>query len=127
MAEGASHIVQSIIAVDGGHYRNMQRHPQQCPHHVGPGAVAVDDLIAFLTDQVDQLAACSIDAAAHNVGGNTQCAGFVSKGAVPETDHAGSDGFVEILQQAQNMGFCAAGVAAADEVDHFHGWFLSSI
>lgn len=42
------------------------------------------------------------------------------KGAVPEADQLGGDGFVQILQQTQHMGLGPAGIAAADEVDDLH-------
>ena len=38
-----------------------------------------------------------------------------------EAHQLGGDGLIQMLQQAQHMGFCAAGVSAADEMNDLHG------
>ena len=120
-AEGAAHVVQLVVAVDGGDYRQSRGRAQQSPHHVGSGAVAVDDLVAAGLDVVCQFPPQPGDiVAAHDFGGNAHAPGLLGKGAVPEADELGGNGLVKVLQQAQNMGLGAAGVAAADEMDDFH-------
>ena len=85
-------------------------------------AVAVDELIPSLPDIVRQLPPqvrrMLLPAADH--GGDPHGPGLLGKGAVPEADQLGGDGFVQILQQTQHMGLGPAGVAAADEMDDLH-------
>ena len=114
-AERAAHVVQLIIAVHGANNGEAGCAAQQSTHHVGTGAVAVDDLIVSLFDICGQLTAQAGNVIApHDLGRDAHAAGFLGEGTVAETDHLGSNGFVQILQQAQHMGFCAAGVTAAD-------------
>ena len=58
--------------------------------------------------------------AAHNFGRNAHLPGLLGEGAVPEADQLGGDDLVQILQQAQDVCFGTARVAAADEMDDFH-------
>ena len=119
--EGAAHVVQLVVAVDGGHHRQARGLSQQRPDHIGPAAVAVDQLIPSLPDIVRQLppqVGDVVSAADH--GGDPHGPGLLGKGAVPEADQLGGDGFVQILQQTQHMGLGPAGIAAADEVDDLH-------
>ena len=128
MAEGAAHVVQLVVAVDRADHRQPRGTAQQRADHIGPGAVAVDQLVAALADIVRQLAADPEDiVAAADHGGDAEGAGLVCKGAVPETDQLGGDALIEVLQQTQHVGLGAAGVSAADEMDDFHKKaFLSS-
>ena len=115
MAQGAAHIVQLVITVNGTDYRQSRGAPQQGAHHVGAGAVAVDDLVATLLDIGGQLPTEPGNVvAAHDLRGDAHAAGLLCKGTVPEADHLGGDGLVQILQQTQYVGLGAAGVAAAD-------------
>ena len=119
--EGAAHVVQLVVAVDGGHHRQARGAPQQCADHVGPAAVTVDQLIPSLPDVGRQLPPQMgnvVPAADH--GGDPHGPGLLGKGAVPEADQLGGDGFVQILQQTQHMGLGPAGIAAADKVDDLH-------
>ena len=119
--EGAAHVVQLVVAVDGGHHRQARGLSQQRPDHIGPAAVAVDQLIPSLPDIVRQLppqVGDVVSAADH--GGDPHGPGLLGKGAVPEADQLGGDGFVQILQQTQHMGLGPAGIAAADEMDDLH-------
>ena len=119
--EGAAHVVQLVVAVDGGHHRQACGLPQQGADHIGPAAVAVDQLIPSLPDIVRQLppqVGDVVSAADH--GGDAHGPGLLGKGAVPEADKLGGDGFVQILQQTQHMGLGPAGIAAADEMDDLH-------
>ena len=119
--EGAAHVVQLVVAVDGGHHRQACGLPQQCADHVGPAAVTVDQLIPSLPDIVRQLPPQVGDVvAAADHGGDPHGPGLLGKGAVPEADQLGGDGFVQILQQTQHMGLGPAGIAAADEMDDLH-------
>ena len=52
---------------------------------------------------------------------DAQLPGLLGKGTVHKTDHGHVDGLGEILKQGVHMGLGAAAVAAADEVDDFHG------
>ena len=119
--EGAAHVVQLVVTVDGGHHRQACGLPQQCADHIGPAAVAVDQLIPSLPDVCRQLppqVGNVVPAADH--GGDAHGPGLLGKGAVPEADQLGGDGFVQILQQTQHMGLGPAGIAAADEMDDLH-------
>ena len=119
--EGAAHVVQLVVAVDGGHHRQASGAPQQRTDHVGPTAVTVDQLIPSLPDIVRQLPPQMgnvVPAADH--GGDPHGPGLLGKGAVPEADQLGGDGFVQILQQTQHMSLGPAGIAAADEMDDLH-------
>ena len=119
--EGTAHVVQLVVAVDGGHHRQARGLSQQRPDHIGPAAVAVDQLIPSLPDIVRQLPPQMgnvVPAADH--GGDPHGPGLLGKGAVPEADQLGGDGFVQILQQTQHMGLGPAGIAAADEMDDLH-------
>ena len=119
--EGAAHVVQLVVAVDGGHHRQACGLPQQCADHVGPAAVTVDQLIPSLPDIVRQLPPQVGDVvAAADHGGDPHGPCLLGKGAVPEADQLGGDGFVQILQQTQHMGLGPAGIAAADEMDDLH-------
>ena len=119
--EGAAHVVQLVVAVDGGHHRQACGLPQQGADHIGPAAVAVDQLIPSLPDIGRQLPPGAEDVVAPaDHGGNAHLAGLLGKGAVPEADKLGGDGFVQILQQTQHMGLGPAGIAAADEMDDLH-------
>ena len=122
MAEGAAHVVQAVVAVDGGHHRQSRDLAEHGADHVGPGAMAVDDLVAALPDIGRQLPPGAEDVVAPaDHGGNAHLAGLLGKGAVPEAHQLGGDGLIQMLQQAQHMGFCAAGVSAADEMNDLHG------
>ena len=89
--------------------------------HVGPAAVTVDQLIPSLPDIVRQLPPQVGDVvAAADHGGDPHGPCLLGKGAVPEADQLGGDGFVQILQQTQHMGLGPAGIAAADEMDDLH-------
>ena len=119
--EGAAHVVQLVVTVDGGHHRQACGAPQQGTDHVGPTAVTVDQLIPSLPDVGRQLPPQMgnvVPAADH--GGDPHGPGLLGKGAVPEADQLGGDGFVQILQQTQHMGLGPAGIAAADEMDDLH-------
>ena len=120
--EGAAHVVELIVAVDGAHHREAGTAPQEGAHHVGPAAVAVDELVAALFDIRRQLAAEAGDVvAAHDLHRDAEGAGLLGKGTVPEADQLGGDGLVEVSQQAEDVGLGPAGVAAADEMYGFHG------
>ena len=119
--EGAAHVVQLVVTVDGGYHRQACGAPQQGTDHVGPTAVTVDQLIPSLPDVGRQLPPQMgnvVPAADH--GGDPHGPGLLGKGAVPEADQLGGDGFVQILQQTQHMGLGPAGIAAADEMDDLH-------
>ena len=118
--EGAAHVVQAVVAVDGGHHRQSRDLAEHGADHVGPGAMAVDDLVAALPDIGRQLPPGAEDVVAPaDHGGNAHPPGFLGKGTLPEAHKLGGNGLVQMLQQAQHMGFCAAGVSAADEMDDF--------
>ena len=51
---------------------------------------------------------------------NAHFPGFLRKLALPEAYQLSGNAPVQILQQAQHMGFGAAGVAAADQMNDFH-------
>ncbi|MPM46636.1 hypothetical protein SDC9_93341 [bioreactor metagenome] len=83
--------------------------------------MAVDDLIAALPDVLGQAVANAQNVVSrHNLSGNPKLTGLLCEGPVPEADKLGRDGFVQMAQKAQNVGFGPAGVAAADEMDDFH-------
>ena len=120
-AEGAAHVVQLIVAVDSRDHRQTRGGAQQGAHHVGPGAVAVDELVAACPDVGSELPPQPGNVvAAHNFGRNAHLPGLLGEGAVPEADQLGGDDLVQILQQAQDVCFGTARVAAADEMDDFH-------
>ena len=121
-AEGTAHIVQPVVAVDGADHRQSGGSPEKRAHHVGPGAVAVDQLKAAVSDIGRQFSAEPGDVVAlHDLRGDAQAPGLLGEGTVPEADQLGRDGLVQVLQQTEHMGLGAAGVAAADEMDDFHG------
>ena len=64
--------------------------------------------------------------AAHDLHRDTERAGLLGEGTVPEADQLGGDGLVEVSQQAEDVGLGPAGVAAADEMDDLHRKHLSS-
>ena len=107
--------------MNGGDHRQARGAPQQGTDHIGPAAVAVDQLIAALLDVCRQFPpqVGNVVAAADH-GGDAHGPGLLGKGAVPEADQLGGDGFVQVLQQAQHVGLGPAGIAAADEVDDLH-------
>ena len=128
MAEGASHIVQAIVTVDGADHRQTGGFAQQGADHIGPGTMAVNQLKAALADVVHQTAADAEDVVSrHDFRGDPQLPGLLSKGTVPETDQLGGNGLIETLQQAQDVGFGAAGVAAADQMNDLHEKSLSFV
>ena len=89
--------------------------------HVGPGSVTVDDLIAAVPDILRQLFADAENVVpGHNLRGNAQLAGLFGEGTVPEADQLGGNGFVQMLEEAQDVSLGSAGVASADEMDNFH-------
>ena len=108
--------------MDGGDYRQPCGLAQQRTDHIGPGAVAVDELIAALPDIGRQLAPDAQDiVTAADHGGDAQVTGLLGKGAVPEAQQLGVDMLIQVLQQAQHVGLGSAGVAAADQMNDFHG------
>ena len=82
----------------------------------------MDKLIAPLPDHPFEGAVCAqqIAAGEHHCR-DAQLPGLLGKGTVHKTDHGHVDGLGEILKQGVHMGLGAAAVAAADEVDDFHG------
>ena len=83
--------------------------------------MTVDQLKAALADIMDQTAADAEDVVSrHDFRGDSQCPGFLGERTVPETDQLGGNGLVEVLQQAQDVGFGTAGVAAADQMNDLH-------
>ena len=121
MAERTAHIVQAVVAVDGADHRQTGGFAQQGADHIGPGTMTVDQLKAALADIMDQTAADAEDVVSrHDFRGDSQCPGFLGERTVPETDQLGGNGLVEVLQQAQDVGFGTAGVAAADQMNDLH-------
>ena len=108
--------------MDGGDHRKAREPAEEGADHIGPGAVAVDELESLPADILRQLAADFKNVvAAANHGRDAQGPGLPSEGAVPEADQLGGDGLVQVLEEAQHMGLGPAGVPAADEMNDLHG------
>ena len=109
--------------MDGGDHRQTSGAAEQGPHHVAPGAVAVDDLIPPLPDEPLEGGKVTEQVFPREYhGGDAQRPGLVGEGALHEGDHgdlhAWSTG--EALQQSVDMGLGAAAVAAGYEMDDLH-------
>ena len=84
--------------------------------------MAVDEFIAAVQNEPFQLPVDPEDVVAgENDGVDAKFPGLLSEGAVGEADHGHIDGPAEVLQQHMDMGLGSACVAAADEMDNFHG------
>ena len=107
--------------MDGGDNRKAGDFAQESAGHIGAGPVAVDDLKLLLPDVCGELAADFEDVVAvHDFGRDAERAGLAGKGTVPEADKLGGNGAVEKTQKAEDVGFRASGIAAADEMNDFH-------
>ena len=90
--QGASQIVQAVVGVNGGHCRQSGGAAEKSPHHIAPGAVAVDEIIAAVQNKLLQL-----PESAENIitgkddRGDAQLSCLLGKGAVHETDHSHVD------------------------------------
>ena len=107
--------------MDGGHHRLRPVGFRGSAPIMLAGCRGSGSLIPSLPDigrQLPPQVGDVVSAADH--GGDPHGPGLLGKGAVPEADQLGGDGFVQILQQTQHMGLGPAGIAAADEMDDLH-------
>ena len=117
-----AHVVQAVVAVDGGHHRGLQVLFYQVSHQVAPGAVAVDDVHLLAGQQaLKLLQAHHRVAGLDHLDGNAHFLRVVGELAPAKAEELGVDGLVQLLEQVEHMGFGAAGVAAADQMDNAHG------
>ena len=94
-AEWTTHIVQAVVTVDRADYRQTGGAPQQRAHHVGPGTMAVNQLVAARTDIRLELALQAGDIIpAHDLSWDTTAPSLFCKGTVPKADQLGGDGLV---------------------------------
>ena len=119
--KGTVQIVQAIVAVHGRDHRHVETPPQDRAHEVRLRAVAVHHVVAALADRAAQLADAADKAVFQHPGRDAELARPVGKGAGDEADELHLHALVQqIAQQGVDMRSCAAGVAAADEMDDFH-------
>ena len=122
-SERASHVVQTIIAVDGGNDGNSRAAAQQHSHQVGARTVAVDDLIAVVADHGEDPAAHGKQRAVAQDGGrNPKPPRLLRKRTLCKADQMHIFRFVQTCQQGQHVRFRAADIPAGDHVDDFHSF-----
>ena len=102
--------------MDGGHHRQSGGAAEHGADQVAPGAVAVDDIVV----PVDNLFAQDGDGAENivtgdDLRGDAQLPGLLGEGALGEAHHVGLDVLLQPLEEGMDVGFGAAGVAAADQ------------
>ena len=125
--EGPAHIVQPVIAVDGGNDGNGGAAAQQHPHHIGARAVTVDDLITVVTDHGENPSANGEErTVAQNGGGDPQTPCFLCKFALRKADQVNIFRFIESVQQRQHVRLCTADIAAGDHMDDSHSFTFQS-
>ena len=119
--EGAAQVVQTVVGVDGGDHRQPGGPAQQGPHHIAPGPVAVDDLIALLPDHpLEGAVGAQQVAPGEHHGADPQLPGLLGEGALHEAHHGHVNGAGEVLEQGVDMGLGSAAVPAGDQMDDFH-------
>ena len=120
--QGAAHVVQLGVGVDGGDHGQAGGLLQKRAHQIAPGSVAVDDVIALPGDFLPQgLQSGQGIAGGNHVHVDAQRPGLLGEGAVGKAHHVRLDVLVQPPEQGVDVGFRPAGVSAADEMDDFHG------
>ena len=120
-AEGAPHVIQLIVAVNGGDHGDVHMRTQQRTHHVGAGTMAVDDIIAVFLDHPHELTLDLGDVVAcDHRSGDAESAGIRREVALAEGDQIRMDLLIQTAEQTQQMGLGAACIAAADQMNDFH-------
>ena len=121
--EGTAQIVQPIVAVDGGHGGQAGLFGQEGRHHVAAGAVAVDEVKVLVPDHLGQLLQVGEKVSTgEDLGVDAQGAGLLDKGAFGETDHFYLNAGGQTSQEGMDVGLCPARIAAADQMEYFHGF-----
>ena len=115
--EGPAHVIQTVVGVYGGHHRQAGGPAEQGAHHVAPGAVAVDDVVPALPNQLFQGGVGPQNVAAgKNHSGDAQGPGLLGKGTLHKADHGDlhAGRAAQILQEHVYVGLGAAAVAAGN-------------
>ena len=107
--------------MDGGDHRETGGAAEHGAHHIAAGTVAVDEIVSLSPDFfLEQAQGVQDVPPGVDLGANVQFPSLLGKGALQKTDHRHVNGPGEILQQGEHVGFRAAAVTAADEMDDFH-------
>ena len=114
-----AHVVEPVVAVDGGDRRQTQLLFQHGAHEVCPGAVAVDNLEALFANLPLQTPDCLPEAALHHLGRDAERPGLLHERSVHEADQKHLVGLCQPGEKGVHMCFCSADVAAGDQMDDF--------
>ena len=126
--EGSAQIIQAVVGVDGGDHRQAGGFAQKGAHHIPAGTVTVDEIVAALPDfLLEQAEGAEHIAVGIDLSGDAQLPRLLGEGSLHEADHVHLDGPGQVLEQGEHMGFGAAAVAAADEMNDFHAEGLQKV
>ena len=113
-------IVEPVVGMDGRDDGYLNFPAQDRTGQVGACAVAVDDLKALGADHLREMADGRLHGGLHDDRIDAERSCVLSKLSLPEADKPDLLGFPKTVQQRQHVRFCAADVAAGDQMQYLH-------
>ena len=116
----AAHVVQTGVRMDGGN-NGAAGLAHEHGHHIGLGAVAVENVVALVFQVFFQLPGDVEQAPLfQDPGIDAALPGLLGKGTLHEADQLHLVSLAQLLQQADDVGLGTAHVAAGDQMHDLH-------